>query len=175
MTRSYTSFSQAAQEVSDSRVYAGIHWRFDVQAGAAIGNQVGNYIVSNLLLPVSESDDQGDNSNSGGSVQQEAIRVSGREVVSGMGSDLGSAVRASSSSLTAPLAAYGGSVSPHPQTDGLSGIPNGNETPVPSAREAPRSIMASRHVRALNQVFSGRSDGALANPFDDDGHTAWDE
>jgi hypothetical protein len=32
VTRSYTSFSQAAQEASDSRVYAGIHWRFDVQA-----------------------------------------------------------------------------------------------------------------------------------------------
>jgi hypothetical protein len=30
VTRSYSSFSKAVHEVSDSRVFAGIHWRFDV-------------------------------------------------------------------------------------------------------------------------------------------------
>jgi len=62
VTRSYASFSQAAQEVSDSRVYAGIHWRFDVQAGQVMGNEVGDYIVTHFLLPASESDDQGGDS-----------------------------------------------------------------------------------------------------------------
>src|SRR5262249_37454555 len=57
VTRSYTSFSAAAQEASDSRVYAGIHWRFDVVAGAAIGTQVGTDITSHLLLPVSRTED----------------------------------------------------------------------------------------------------------------------
>jgi hypothetical protein len=61
-TRSYTSFSAAAQEASDSRVYAGIHWRFDVVAGALIGNQVGTYITTHFLLPVSGSDDGGGDS-----------------------------------------------------------------------------------------------------------------
>ncbi|HEV3079236.1 MAG TPA: vanadium-dependent haloperoxidase [Gemmataceae bacterium] len=61
-TRSYTSFSAAAQEASDSRVYAGIHWRFDVVAGARMGNQVGTYITTHFLLPVSGSDDGGSDS-----------------------------------------------------------------------------------------------------------------
>ena len=55
-TRSYSSFSAAAQECSDSRVYAGIHWRFDVVAGANIGNEVGTYISTHFLLPVSHGD-----------------------------------------------------------------------------------------------------------------------
>jgi membrane-associated phospholipid phosphatase len=56
--RSYASFSAAAQEVSDSRVYAGIHWRFDVQAGQVMGNEVGDYIVTHFLLPASRSGDE---------------------------------------------------------------------------------------------------------------------
>jgi membrane-associated phospholipid phosphatase len=59
VTRSYASFSAAAQEVSDSRVYAGIHWRFDVQAGQVMGNEVGDYIVTHFLLPASRSGDEG--------------------------------------------------------------------------------------------------------------------
>jgi hypothetical protein len=59
VTRSFTSFSATAQECSDSRVYAGIHWRFDVQAGQTIGNEVGSYDVSHILLPASKSDDEG--------------------------------------------------------------------------------------------------------------------
>ena len=50
MTRSFTSFSATAQECSDSRVYAGIHWRFDVQTGQAIGNEVGDYVTTHFLL-----------------------------------------------------------------------------------------------------------------------------
>ena len=52
VTRSYQSFSAAAHEVSDSRVFAGIHWRFDVTAGEDLGYEVGNYIATNWLLPV---------------------------------------------------------------------------------------------------------------------------
>src|SRR5438128_609228 len=51
VTRSFTSFSATAQECSDSRVYAGIHWRFDVQTGQAIGNEVGDYVTTHFLLP----------------------------------------------------------------------------------------------------------------------------
>jgi membrane-associated phospholipid phosphatase len=60
VTRSFASFSAAAQECSDSRVYAGIHWRFDVAVGQAMGNQIGNYIVTHCLLPASHGDDAGD-------------------------------------------------------------------------------------------------------------------
>ncbi len=59
VTRTYASFSAAAHEVSDARVYAGIHWRFDVQAGEALGFEVGKYVVSHRLLPASEMEDEG--------------------------------------------------------------------------------------------------------------------
>src|SRR5262249_19638019 len=38
-------------EVSDSRVFAGIHWRFDVTAGEALGSEVGQYVATNSLRP----------------------------------------------------------------------------------------------------------------------------
>ncbi len=49
VTRSFASFSAAAQEASDSRVYAGIHWRFDVQRGAVVGHSVGDYVFTHFL------------------------------------------------------------------------------------------------------------------------------
>jgi hypothetical protein len=58
VTHSFDSFSDAVREVSDARVYAGIHWRFDVAAGEALGSEVGNYVVSHCLLP--RDDDHGD-------------------------------------------------------------------------------------------------------------------
>src|SRR5262249_35915336 len=58
VTPSFDSFSDAVREVSDARVYAGIHWRFDVAAGEALGYEVGKYVVSHCLLP--RHDDHGD-------------------------------------------------------------------------------------------------------------------
>jgi membrane-associated phospholipid phosphatase len=55
--RSFTSFSAAAQEVGLSRIYGGIHWPWDVQSGQALGEQVGEYVASHFLLPVSKGDD----------------------------------------------------------------------------------------------------------------------
>src|SRR5262249_50673329 len=51
VTHSFDSFSAAVREGSDARVYAGIHWRFDVAAGEALGYEVGNYVVSHCLRP----------------------------------------------------------------------------------------------------------------------------
>jgi hypothetical protein len=68
VTRSYASFSAAVREVSDARVYAGIHWRFDVDAGEAVGYEVGNFVVSNCLLPASESEGEGGDEEPGDAV-----------------------------------------------------------------------------------------------------------
>jgi hypothetical protein len=57
VTHAFPSFSAAAQEVGDSRVYAGIHWRFDITAALTLGDQVGNAVFAHCLLPVSGSDD----------------------------------------------------------------------------------------------------------------------
>ena len=48
-TRSFTSFSQAAKENADSRVMAGIHFRFACEAGMELGKDIGNWITSNHL------------------------------------------------------------------------------------------------------------------------------
>lgn len=51
--RSFTSFSQAAEEGAISRIYAGIHYPFDSADGLVLGTQVGNYMNEYELLPVS--------------------------------------------------------------------------------------------------------------------------
>ncbi len=51
ITRSFNGFWQAAQEAGASRIYGGIHWSFDNQAGLKAGHSVGEFIVGNLLQP----------------------------------------------------------------------------------------------------------------------------
>lgn len=48
-TRHFTSFSQAANENADSRVRAGIHFRFSCQAGQDMGNKIGDWMVTHFL------------------------------------------------------------------------------------------------------------------------------
>lgn len=50
VTRSYDSFSSAANEEARSREYGGIHFRFDSDAGQKIGRDVGGYVVDNFLV-----------------------------------------------------------------------------------------------------------------------------
>lgn len=45
----YTKFSQITNDIDDARVYGGIHFRFDQEAGARQGRQVGSYIYKNFL------------------------------------------------------------------------------------------------------------------------------
>jgi hypothetical protein len=49
MQRHFNSFREAAAEVSISRVYGGIHYRFSVDTGAAMGNRLGEFINRKLL------------------------------------------------------------------------------------------------------------------------------
>lgn len=48
-TRSFNSFSQAAQENATSRVMAGIHFRFACDAGLVLGEKIGKWTVENWL------------------------------------------------------------------------------------------------------------------------------
>ena len=50
-TRSFGSFPAAALECSLSRVYLGIHFRYDSLGGNALGNAVGRYAVEKFLAP----------------------------------------------------------------------------------------------------------------------------
>jgi hypothetical protein len=49
LTRHFDSFSQAAEENGQSRIYLGIHWQFDKQQGIAQGDQIADYISQNFL------------------------------------------------------------------------------------------------------------------------------
>jgi hypothetical protein len=51
-TRTFTSFSQAAKENADSRVRAGIHFRFACEAGMVLGGNIGKWTADNLLKPL---------------------------------------------------------------------------------------------------------------------------
>jgi PAP2 superfamily len=52
ITRSFTSFSQAARENADSRVYAGIHWRTACTDGLSQGEKIGKFAFKHFLKPV---------------------------------------------------------------------------------------------------------------------------
>ena len=47
-TRSFSTFVQAAEECSLSRVYLGIHFRYDSEAGTMLGRQVGEMVRAGL-------------------------------------------------------------------------------------------------------------------------------
>ncbi|MEV0827611.1 DNRLRE domain-containing protein [Nonomuraea rubra] len=49
VTRTFTSFSAAATENALSRVYLGVHYRFDGTNGVTTGDQVANHIYTNYL------------------------------------------------------------------------------------------------------------------------------
>jgi hypothetical protein len=51
LNRSFTSFSQAALESANSRMYGGIHFRFDNEDGLVSGTEIGDYVMDNLFRP----------------------------------------------------------------------------------------------------------------------------
>lgn len=50
-TRSYPGFTAMAEEQANSRIYGGIHFRFDNVAGQSVGRNVANYVFLNLMRP----------------------------------------------------------------------------------------------------------------------------
>ncbi len=52
----YTSFKQITDDISDARVYGGIHFRTDQEAGADLGRAVGAVVYKNNLRPTHDDD-----------------------------------------------------------------------------------------------------------------------
>ena len=50
--RSFKSFSEAARENADSRVKAGLHFRFATTAGLKLGEDIGRFALRNSLTPL---------------------------------------------------------------------------------------------------------------------------
>jgi hypothetical protein len=52
VTLKYTSLKQICDDIDDARIYGGIHFRFDQEAGVRLGRDVATYIYKNNLRPV---------------------------------------------------------------------------------------------------------------------------
>ena len=52
VVRRFESFSSASVENARSRIYLGIHWQFDADAGIDQGNEIADFAFANLLLPL---------------------------------------------------------------------------------------------------------------------------
>jgi hypothetical protein len=49
ITRTFSGFSQATAEASDSRIFAGQHFRYDEDAGRALGGRVATFVLDRVL------------------------------------------------------------------------------------------------------------------------------
>lgn len=49
--RHFDSFSQASAENAASRIFLGIHWRFDAVEGVSAGNRIADYAFDHILRP----------------------------------------------------------------------------------------------------------------------------
>jgi hypothetical protein len=49
--RSFASFSDVAEEASLSRIFAGVHFRFDLTSGRRLGRAVADFVLDNFVRP----------------------------------------------------------------------------------------------------------------------------
>ena len=57
VSHDFQGFWQAAEEQSESRIYGGIHYRFDQVAGQTIGKSAAEFVFANFMTPRSRWDD----------------------------------------------------------------------------------------------------------------------
>jgi hypothetical protein len=57
VTFHYTRFNQITADISDARVFGGIHFRFDQEAGADLGEDIATFIFKHNLRRAKESDE----------------------------------------------------------------------------------------------------------------------
>jgi hypothetical protein len=65
LTLHYTTFDQITSDISDARVYGGIHFRFDQVAGADLGRDVARYVYKHNLRRAQQSENDDDDENDG--------------------------------------------------------------------------------------------------------------
>ncbi len=51
VTRSYNKLSSIVEEASNARIWGGIHWRADQEAGEELGRKVGQWVIDTQLRP----------------------------------------------------------------------------------------------------------------------------
>jgi hypothetical protein len=50
----YTTLKQLTDDIDDARIYGGIHFRFDQEAGGVQGHQIANYVLGQVLSDMDE-------------------------------------------------------------------------------------------------------------------------
>ena len=58
VTLHYTNFEDITEDVDDARVYGGIHFRYDQEAGGKQGRRVGAYVYEHNLRPARQDHDR---------------------------------------------------------------------------------------------------------------------
>ena len=56
VTLQYTTFDQITDDIDDARVYGGIHFRFDQDAGSRLGRDIGTFIYKHNLRSLNDPD-----------------------------------------------------------------------------------------------------------------------
>ena len=75
VTLSYTKLQQISDDVDDGRVYGGIHFRFDQDAGAVLGRRVGRYVVRHNLANLRSDEAEEDETGAGETIANDASNV----------------------------------------------------------------------------------------------------
>jgi hypothetical protein len=52
VTHHWSNLDDFTTEVANARIWAGFHYRFSTRVGTALGRQVGQYVVNNMMQPV---------------------------------------------------------------------------------------------------------------------------
>jgi hypothetical protein len=52
ITHSWTNITAFTQEVANARIWAGFHYRFSTRVGTDMGLRIGEYVVKNVMQPV---------------------------------------------------------------------------------------------------------------------------
>ena len=60
VTVHYTRFNQITDDISDARIYGGIHFRFDQEAGTELGREIGTYVYKHNLRRARHADKDDD-------------------------------------------------------------------------------------------------------------------
>jgi PAP2 superfamily len=53
VTRRWTNITAFTEEVANARIWAGFHYRFSTRVGTQMGYEIGEYVVKNVMQPVS--------------------------------------------------------------------------------------------------------------------------
>jgi hypothetical protein len=56
VTRRWTNMTAFTEEIGSARIWAGFHYRFSTRIGTEMGLQIGEYVVNNVMQPVSTAD-----------------------------------------------------------------------------------------------------------------------